>query len=109
MRVAIFIIAMLCFITIIEARHRLALPRNYIRNINKAILNVCTATAHKQVQDDEIYNCFKSKLTTCNTYANYSKFNAIREKCIKDKGCDCSFGIIIGLMIWIIIGIFAAR
>jgi len=105
MRVPFFIIAMLCFIAMIEAHHHLAMPRNYIKNMNKAIIIFCNAEAHKQVQDDEIYTCFRNKLTTCSTYANYSKFNAIRTECINSKGSDCGYGIILAIMIWVVVAI----
>lgn len=105
MRVVIFIVAILSFISMIDARHNMALPRNYMRNINNAIVNYCNIKAHSQIQDDEIYTCFKNKMTNCNTYANFSKFDAIRSECMTNKGSDCGYGIIIGIMIWVVIAI----
>jgi hypothetical protein len=109
MKAIVVIIALLSIFTMIEARHRLAMPRNYLRNINKAIVNYCELKAHNVIQDDEIYSCFKNKMTTCNTLENFSKFDDIRSKCITDKGSDYGIGIILAIMIWVVVAICGSR
>lgn len=107
MKFIVFIIAILSIINMIEAQHHnLAMPRNYVKNINKAIVNMCNMEAHKQIQDDEIYTCYKNKMSSCTKLANYSKFNAIRAECIKNKGSDYGYGIVIAIMMWVVLSIF---
>jgi hypothetical protein len=109
MKAVILIVALLSVVSMTEGRHFSAFSRNYMRNTDKAIVNSCNYEAHKQIQDDEIYDCFKNRTTDCTNLANFSEFNAIRTNCIKSKRNDVGFGIIIAIMMWVILGIFSNR
>jgi hypothetical protein len=109
MKAIILIVALLSVVSMTECCNLRAFSRNYMKNANKAIVNSCNSEAHKQIQDDEIYNCFKNKTTDCTNLANFSEFNAIRTDCIKSKRSDVGFGIIIAIMMWVILGIFSSR
>lgn len=109
MKAVILIVALLSIVSMIEGRHFTRLTRNYVRNTEIAIANTCNYEAHKQIQDDEIYNCFKNKTADCTNLANFSEFKAIRNKCIETKRSDFGAGIIIALMMWVLFGIFANR
>jgi hypothetical protein len=109
MKAVILIVALLSVVSMTECRNLRAFSRNYIRNTDKAIVNSCNSEAHKQIQDDEIYDCFKNKTTDCTNLANFSEFNAIRTDCIKSKRNDVGFGIVIAIMMWVILGIFSNR
>lgn len=96
------IIVMFSLFGMIEARSYLTLSRNYLRSFNKATLNFCTKEAHKQIQDDEIFNCFTDKNMTCDKLGNFSRFNEIRKECINKKQGEYGYGVIIALMFWIV-------
>jgi hypothetical protein len=108
MRTVVIIVAfMMNMIAMTDARHRLAMPRNYVKNLNKAVENYCNMEAFKKVRNETIYNCFKTNMNNCKTLANYSEFNEIRSECIDIKNSEYGYGIMIGIMFWVFLSICA--
>lgn len=102
MKAIIAFIVVVSLLNMIEANRLAVLPKNYMKNMNKAILNACTNEAHKKVCDDAVYSCIKNNLKDCDKFDNFNKFNTIRTECIKDKNSEVGFGIILGLLFWVI-------
>jgi hypothetical protein len=108
MRTVLIIVAlMMCMISMTDARHRMAIPRNYVKNMNKAVVSYCNMEAHKKIGNETIYNCFKNNMNNCKTLANYSEFNVIRSECIDIKNSEYGYGIFIGIMFWVFLSMCA--
>lgn len=99
MKVILATIIFSCLFVMIETRH-FGLHRNAVKNLNKAIVNYCNKEAYIQIQDEELFNCFRDKQATCNTHSRFSEFNAIRSECINKKNGECGTGVVLGLLFW---------
>jgi len=99
MKVILAAVIFSCMFDMIETRH-FGFHRNAVKNLNKAIINFCNKEAHIKIQDEELFNCFRTKQATCDTYPKFSEFNAIRSECINNKNGECGAGVMIGLLLW---------
>jgi len=107
MRSIIMFIVCICFIDIIivSGRPQLTMSRSYIRNLENLINTHCNLYAFNQTNNSDIYECIRYKRSNCHIHTNFTKYDFIKEKCIVSKYSECSSGILIGIIIWIVAGV----
>lgn len=96
-------IIIICMINNCEGIAKYGMNR-YIKNLNKAIYNICNKEAYNITNNTEIYNCLKVNNTrNCINLENFTEYNNIRFICINKNNADIGSGIFITIIIWIIL------
>jgi hypothetical protein len=100
------IIILMSFSLIVVNTHPVrGLGKNYLRNIENTIINICNYKAYSETNNTNIYNCIKNKNNSCYTLENYTHYNSIRIECINKYKSDHTCGIVIALVMWVVIAI----
>jgi len=99
------LIVVIIIITAITVDCRNYNTKNYMRNLNKNIMNYCNKKALSKTNNTESYNCIISS-NDCSNIENFTEFKNIRNECIKQQRNEFTIGVICGFMMIIIVGLF---
>jgi hypothetical protein len=82
--------------------------KKYVRNVNKMIYNICNKEAYSKTNNTDIYNCINTNNTIkCQNLENFTEYNNVRILCVKRNNSEISYGIVISIIIWIVLGLSA--
>jgi len=81
--------------------------RNYVRNLENNIINMCNNNAFKTTNDEMLYYCIKDNHNKCYDMVNYTKFMKIRNNCINERHQELGFGVFIYIAMFALYGVFA--
>ena len=83
----------------------------YMRNLNRAINNLCNKEAYIITKNTEIYNCFMVNNTfyKCNHLENFTDYQKVRLACLNKNQTDFGSGILITFVIWIMLGVWFSQ
>lgn len=104
MRIVIAIIIIISMINNIDAVR--GINKNYLKNINKAIYNVCNKEAYRLTNNSDIYNCIRVNNTIkCQNLENFTEYNNLRIACVKRNNSEIGYGLIISIIIWVLLSL----
>jgi len=107
MRIVITIIIIISMINNIDAIRGIN-AKKYVRNVNKMIYNICNKEAYRKTNNTDIYNCINVNNTIkCQNLENFTEYNNVRILCVKRNNSEISYGIVISIIIWIVLGLSA--
>jgi len=87
----------------VEARR--VLSSNYMKDMNKSINRMCNKEAFITTNNLELFNCFNSNnVLECKLLNNYDEYMKIKYTCIKKYQDVFSYGILISIVMWILVG-----
>jgi hypothetical protein len=89
-------------ISTVEARST-AMSRNYLKNVEKTIVNNCNNRAFRLTNNTEVFECIKYKKGDCCNLANFTEFSNIRNECISEYHSEFGKGVLISIAIWVVI------
>lgn len=79
--------------------------RNYMKNLDKDIINYCNYQAILKTNSEDSYNCMISN-GDCSHIDNFTEYMKIRNNCIKEKKNSFMSGILCALVLIILMGLF---
>jgi len=107
MRIVIATIIIISMINNIDAIRGIN-AKKYVRNVNKMIYNICNKEAYRKTNNTDIYNCINANNTIkCQYLENFTEYNNVRILCVKRNNSEISYGIVISIIIWIVLGLSA--
>ena len=103
MRVIIKTILIISMIHHCESMRGLNMNK-YVKNLNKAIYNVCNKEAFIKTKNEDIYNCLRfNSSIKCANMTNFTEYNKLRFICIDRNNSEIGSGIFITIIIWLIL------
>lgn len=105
MRIVIVTIIIISMINNIDAIRGIN-TKNYFRNLNKAISNVCNKEAYSKTNNTDIYYCIRFNNTIkCQNLENFTEYNNLRIACITKHNSEFGYGILISIIIWVLLSV----
>jgi hypothetical protein len=84
--------------------------KHLVRNINKAIYNVCNKEAYNLTNNTAMYNCLKVNSTqNCKHIENFTDYADVKNICVDRNNGEIGTGLFIAIIGWLMLSLICRQ